>query len=81
MSLKTDKLSAGMRVQISEGSGLDSGKQGELLSWTDSRTRIERASYPFVGGRTPQSMHWSPILLDSGRVVSIPNNRIERISQ
>ena len=63
------------KVTISDGSGLDSNKQGVIIPWTDPRTEALRSEYPFVGGRTPQSMSWVAILLNDGTVTTVPKNR------
>jgi DNA-directed RNA polymerase subunit RPC12/RpoP len=68
------------RVQINEGSGVNSGKQGEIISWNSPDAQKERYNYPFVGGRTPESMGWVAIKLDSGRVTSVPKNNIKKIA-
>jgi hypothetical protein len=69
------------RVQISEGSGLDSGKEGTILPWDDARTKEVREDYPFVGGRTPESMGWLAVLLDDGMVTAMPKTRLMQIKR
>lgn len=75
------RMKATPRVSISEGSGVDSGKEGVIIPWDDPRTKAEREDYPFVGGRTPQSMGWLAILLDDGSVTSMPKNRVSQVKR
>lgn len=63
------------RVQISEGSGLDSGKEGVVIPWDDPRASDVMQDYPFVGGRNPQTMGWIAIALDDGEITTVPRNR------
>lgn len=69
------------RVQITEGSGLGSGKEGLIISWDDPRAKETREDYPFVGGRTPQQMKWLAVLLDDGTVTAMPQNRLSQIKR
>src|SRR5271166_6050177 len=69
------------RVQIAQGSGLDSGKEGLIISWDDPRAKATQEEYPFVGGRTPQQMKWLPVLLDDGSVTAMPQNRLMQIKR
>jgi len=66
----------GKRIRIANLSGIDSGKTGVILDWSDPAAREQAQSYPFVGGRTPQGMGWVAIRLDDGTVTSMPKDRI-----
>ena len=65
-----------MRVTIPACSGIGSGQKGRVIPWTDKRAQPMLNDYPFVGGRTPQSMGWIAVLLDSGEVSCYPKNRL-----
>ncbi len=71
----------GARVRVADLSGIDSGKTGVILDWNDPATREVRVSYPFVGGRSPQSMGWVAIKLDDGTVTTMPDDRIGAIEE
>jgi hypothetical protein len=75
------RMKAAPRIRISEGSGIDSGKEGVVIAWDDPRAQQEKNDYPFVGGRTPQGMGWVAILLDDGSVTSMPKNRVMQVKQ
>jgi hypothetical protein len=67
------------RIRISEGSGIDSNKEGVVIPWDDPRAQKEKNDYPFVSSRTPQGMGWVAILLDDGTVTSMPKNRVMQV--
>jgi len=68
-------IKQGTRVKISEGSGIDSGKEGVVIPWGSARAKEVEFDYPFVGGRTAQGMGWVCILLDDEQVTTVPKNR------
>jgi transposase len=65
----------GTRVRISEGTGIDSNKEGVVIPWGSARAKEVEHDYPFVGGRTAQGMGWVCILLDDDQVTTVPKNR------
>ena len=73
-------IKPGMRVRVSEGSGIDSGKSGIVLQWDDKRAQEVRKDYPFVGGRTTRG--WSAILVDkTEKVTALPNTRLQNLRE
>ena len=65
-----------MTHRISEGSGIGSGQECCLLTWDHPVARLLATGYPFVGGRTPQSMKWVAVEFANGRVDCYPKNRV-----
>ncbi len=55
---------------------MHSGKVGKLILWNHPMAKSLRNQYPFVGGRTPESMKWVAVVLDSGEVIAMPKNRV-----
>lgn len=78
---KQRKLKPGDRVKISQGSGLDSGKTGTLLAWDAKEAQAIAQDYPFVRGRTPQSMKWLAVKLDAGGITAMPAERVLPIGE
>jgi hypothetical protein len=68
------------KVRISYCSGIDAGKTGTIIPWSHPDTDKLAREYPFVDGRTPQSMKWVAVRLDSGEVITVPENRVQEIS-
>jgi hypothetical protein len=65
----------GTRVRISEGSGIDSNKEGVIIPWGSARAKEVEFDYPFVGGRSAQGMNWVCVLLDDDQVTTVPKSR------
>jgi len=62
------------------GSGIGSGKYGIILSWDNPLVNTIKITYPFCGGRTPQSMGWLAVKLDGEIVItSFPVDRLTRM--
>ena len=76
-----NSVDVGTRVRISGGSGLDSDKTGVVIPWSHPKAREQRNQYPFTGGRSPESMDWLCVLLDSGEATSMPSSRLIPISK
>jgi hypothetical protein len=74
---KLKSLKPDTRVKIATGSGIDSGKTGTIVSW-DTVPQLA-TDYPFVAGRTPQSMGWLAVKLDSGGIQAFPKSRVNLI--
>lgn len=74
-------LKPGVRVKISIGSGLDSGKTGIIVPWSEYPQLA--TDYPFVGGRTPQSMGWVAVRLDDNwkQIQAFPKTRLVDIGE
>lgn len=69
------------RVMVVYGSGIGSGKHGIVLSWDNPLCRTVKVTYPFCGGRTPQSMGWLAVKLDEEIVItSYPIDRLIKVS-
>lgn len=75
--LKRRDAKIGDRIRIMGCSGIGSGKHGIVLSWNDPLARTVRTTYPFCGGRTPQSMGWFAVQLDGEiAITSYPKDRL-----
>jgi hypothetical protein len=61
---------------ISPCSGLGSGRECRIVPWPDERTKLLRNDYPFVAGRTPQSMNWLAVEFSDGTLGTFPANRV-----
>lgn len=70
----------GIRVIISEGSGIDSGKCGTIVSPSTVITDKRGIPYNVAGAYT--RIDWkreSAMLLDDGTLITMFDNRIERL--
>ena len=65
---------------IAEGSGIGSGSACNLLPWKHYKVRHLSHDYPFIGGRTPQSMRWVAVEFADGTVGTYPRNRVVRVA-
>lgn len=72
-----NKVVVGDRVRIMGCSGIGSDKHGTVLSWHNPLAKTVRVTYPFGGGRTPQSMGWFAVQLDGElTITSYPGDRL-----
>lgn len=61
---------------VTAGSGIGSGRNCRVIPWTERRTRVFLNDYPFVGGRTPQSMGWVCVEFGDGTLGTFPASRV-----
>ena len=74
------KTIPGNWYQVSEGSGLDSGRMGEALAYDGETQRIARALYPYpYNYRAFDPNHETLLVDDAGRYFIMFNNRLEEI--
>ena len=66
----------GDRVKVADGSGIDSGVKGHVISWDHPDAKEVKNGYPFVGGRTPEGMGWAAVKTDAGHVTTVPKDRL-----
>lgn len=73
------RLAIGTRVIISEGSGIDSNKQGIIVS--RDIVKYNSRGIPLLEGYY-KPIDWSresAVMLDTGRLITMFNNRLEGI--
>lgn len=63
-------------MTVTDGSGIGSGKSCVIIDWKHQLTKQLRQEYPFVGGRTPQSMGWVAVQFEDGSLGTYPKNRV-----
>lgn len=66
-------MKLGTRIIVASCSGLDSGKHGVVTT-----EHPVDSDFPFIGGRTPESMKWTRIKLDDGIITAMPDNRLSK---
>lgn len=70
----------GTRVRVSEGSGTDSNRMGQIADWSEVRFRYDGVPSNIQGAYSPPDRRIEvPVRMDDGRLILMFKDRLSRV--